>query len=92
MRRVMLDDLLRAATGLRELPEERWRAQVQAWCHAAHVADAVRKRLGARAAARFGAAHLGGRVRGQVPFSSDRGAHRRLLATLASVEAWRDRM
>lgn len=92
MRRVMLDDLLRASAGLRAVPEECWQGQVQAWCQAAHVADVVRKRLGIRRAARFGAAHLGGRVRGAAPFASDRGAHRRLLAVLAGVEAWRDRM
>lgn len=92
MRRVLLEDLLRVAGGLREVPEERWQAQVVAWCQAAHVADAVRKRLGARPAARFGAAHLGGRVPGAGRFTSDRGAHRRLLAVLAGVEAWRDRV
>ncbi len=92
MRRVLLDDLLRAAAGLQALPPETWHGVVQDWCAAAHLADAVRKRLGARAAARFGAAHLGGRVPGPGRYVGDRDGHARLRAVLAGLEAWQRRM
>lgn len=91
MRRVLLEDLLRVSEGLREVPEPEWLGRVVAWCDAAHLADAVRKRCGVRAAARFGAAHLGGRVRTSGSFVSDRDAHLRLRAALDGVEAWRAR-
>ena len=91
MRRVTLDDLLQVAAALAEVPERDWPGAVERMCVEAHFADAVRKRLGARRAARFGSCHLGARVSGVGVFVSDRDAHRRLAAALAGLEAWRSR-
>ncbi len=91
MRRVTLDDLLRVASALEDRSEPDWSAHVVDLCGKAHLADAVRKRLGTRAAFAFGSPHLGGRVTGGGNFASDRLSHRKLAAVLNGLERWRAR-
>ena len=92
MRRVTLDDLLSASAGLKGVRRQEWVGAVVGWCEAAHLADCVRKRLGARAAARFGPWHLGGRAECTDGSVFDVEACGRLTAVLKGLQRWRDRL